>query len=250
MTYIKNCLITLLLIITPLVALAKVPNEDDILDQITDPASQNYYPNLYIRFTLGDSTLTADNYHYLYYGFVYQENYRPLEVNNSIDKVLMLAASIDSEKPNVGSLDNLIIAVDEALELNPFSPQLWNLLSFAYGSLGDTTREEAAYNRVISILQTIDDSGSGLKKGTPKHIIMFDHATDYLTSKSLTSQSARIVDRAVEYIPFVQEVDIDGKKRKGLFFDYSRIYRQKPDGYEYKRDKSWQLNNLEPWRKK
>ncbi len=251
MTYIKiifrTTVISLLLLVTPLVASSKSPVESDIVEQTSDPSSENYYPNLQLRFWMGDKTLTEDNFHYLYYGFTYQDAYRPLEVNSSMDKVMLLASALNPAAPNVASLDSLIIAVNQALEFNPFSPQLWNLLSFAYGALGDTTREEQSYDRVVRILQTIENSGDGAKKGTPKHIIMFDHAIDYLSSLSIAHSSARVVDREVEYIPFQDEQIIDGRKYKGIFFNYSRIYAQRPADYEHKRSRSWQLNNLKPW---
>lgn len=246
----KYLLISCMLLLAPIVAQSKSPNEDDIIDKTTDATSQNYYPNLYLRFLMGDTTLTLDNYHYLYYGYIYQNGYRPLEVDNSMNKVLMLASAINPAEPNVAALDNLILAANEAVDFNPFSAQLWNLLSFAYGALGDTTREAAAYDKVTKILQTIDDSGDGLKKDSPKHIIMFDHAIDYLASLSIPHSAAQVVDRAVEYIPFEEKQEIDGRDRKGMFFDYSRIYRNKPEGYEYQRERSWQLNNLKPWKKR
>mgnify|MGYP002511177245 CR=1 FL=1 len=38
-----------------------------------------------------------------------------------------------------------------------------------------------------------------------------------------------------------------GRKRvKGYYFDYSRIYSRKPDNVSFKRDRTWQFNNLPP----
>jgi hypothetical protein len=35
-------------------------------------------------------------------------------------------------------------------------------------------------------------------------------------------------------------------KIKGFYFDYSRVYRNKPDEVIIKRDRTWQFNNLKP----
>ena len=33
---------------------------------------------------------------------------------------------------------------------------------------------------------------------------------------------------------------------KGFYFDYSRVYRNKPDDVTIKRDRTWQINGLQP----
>ena len=48
-----------------------------------------------------------------------------------------------------------------------------------------------------------------------------------------------IRDRIVPYV-------VEGKKRKGFYFDFSRVYWNKPEGYTYQRDRTWQFNNLKP----
>ncbi len=242
-------LLTLLLLL-PLTLVAKTPNEDDITEKINDPVSPFYYPNLQIRFDNGDS-FTAEEFHYLYYGFAYSERYRPLESNSKSDKVLLLASAIDPDTPTQSALDEIVIAATEALETNPFSPTLWNLLSYAYGALGDKEREEMAFNRFNLILSTIDDSGNGLKERSPKHIIMFDHAIDLLASQGISHDKAQVISRTVEYIPF-RSYQRDGgkqgggKKIKGLYFDFGRIYWNKPDNVTYKRDQKWQFNGIAP----
>ncbi len=236
-----------LLLLLPLSLLAKVPVEDDITDKINDPLSEFYYPNLYIKFNNGGE-FTAEEFHYLYYGFAYSELYKPLSTNDKIDRVLLLASGLDPQAPSESTLDEIVISANEALVHNPFSPTLWNLLAYAYGALGDKEREKMAFDRFNLILSTIDSSGDGLKEKSPKHIIMFDHALDLLTTEGIAHERAKVISRTVEYIPFIeaQRDGGDGKKVKGLYFDFGRIYWNKPDNVTYKRDRTWQFNNLKP----
>ncbi len=239
-----------LLLLLPLSLFAKVPVEDDIIDKINDPASAYYYPNLYIRFQNGGS-FTEEEFHYLYYGFAYHDLYKPLATNTKIDRVLLLASSLDPDQPSQSTLDEIIISANEALLQNPFSPTLWNLLAYAYGTTGDTMREEMAFERFNQILSTIDSSGDGIKEKSPKHIIMFDHALDLLTTQGIEHDKAKVISRTVEFIPFIERLrdggeSSRGKKVKGLYFDFGRIYWNKPDDMTYKRDQSWQFNNLKP----
>ena len=51
---------------------------------------------------------------------------------------------------------------------------------------------------------------------------------------------------ATVFVPLLVPYVVDGKKRKGFYFDFGRVYWNKPEGYTYKRDRTWQFNNLKP----
>ena len=70
-------ILLLLIALLPLVADAKTPVEQDIIDRITDQRSPYYYLKLMMRYTNGALDLTDEDYHYLYYGFAYQDAYKP-----------------------------------------------------------------------------------------------------------------------------------------------------------------------------
>ena len=206
-------------LLLPALAVAKVPVEEDILDRITDTSSPYYYTGLMMRYNAGDETLTDEDYHYLYYG---------------------------PDAPDVGTLEAIISAGTDALARDPFSPKLLNLMSYAYGALGDKERERAYSNRMNGIVRTILSSGDGFTQKTPRHILMFDHALDVLTVEGFSYDKSRVISRTVEFVPLTSPYVVEGKKRRGFYFDFSRIYRNKPEGYTYKRDRTWQFNNLKP----
>ena len=182
-----------LLLFLPLMATAKIPVEEDIIRQTLDSESPYYYPNLMLRYQSGDDSMTEEDYHYLYYGYAYQDAYKPLNANSDMDKAILIAQTVDFENPTHESLEKLIAAVNDALVQDPFSPKLLNLLAFAYGALGDSKNEQINYNRMNSILATIEDSGNGLKEGSAWHILMFGHALDLLavTTAKHASSAAR-----------------------------------------------------------
>ena len=236
----------LLSLLVPALAAAGVPDEDMILDRTMDAQSAFYYPALMMRYNAGDETLTDEDYHYLYYGYAFQEEYKPFASNQALDRMLMIASRIDVERPLREDLEQLISAGNDAQKVDPFSPKMLNLMAYAYGALGDTVRERAYYERMNRIIRTIEESGDGYTQKTPQHILMFDHALDVMASEGYTYGKSRIISRTVEFIPLVVPYVVEGKKRKGFYFDFSRIYRNKPEGYTYKRDRTWQFNNLKP----
>ena len=237
----KLFITALLTAIVALTSTAQVPNNDTIFAAINDSNSPYYYPNLMMRYQAGDK-LTDQEYHYLYYGYAYQAAYRPLNDNPGMTKVQNIMARIAIETPSVVDIDQLIAACSEAMEYDPFSPKLLNIMAYAYGTAGDTVRENTYATHLQAILRTIAASGTGEKEKEPMHIIFFSHGVDFIAAKGWNQRKGKIISREVEFIPF----EVPKNKLKGYFFDYSRVYWNKPDDYTFKRERTWQFNNLKP----
>ena len=244
----KHLLLSLFLTILPVVSMAqddtlRVPDEDDILHQTLSASSPYYYTNLMLKYRSVGEVMTAEEYFYLYYGYLYQEAYRPFVDNRSLDEMLLIVSGIDIELPEITQLEALIERGIEAMEIDPFNPKVLNMLAFAYGALGDAEREKQYFNHLNGVLSTIESSGTGLKESSPWHILMFSHAYDLLASKGYQYGQSKIISRNVEYVPLTKKSE---DKVKGFYFDYSRVYRNKPDEVVIKRDRTWQFNNLKP----
>ena len=220
-----------------------IPDEEDIIHQTLSTSSPYYYTNLLLKYHNGTEPLTDMEYHYLYYGFMYQEDYRPFAENTALDRMLLVMTGIDPDQPTVMQLEALIENGTEAMKVDPFNPKVLNMMAYAYGALGDATREQLYYNHLNGILSTIERSGTGLKEDGRWHVLMFSHAYDLLASKGYNYQESRIVSREAMFIPIAQRPK---ERIKGFYFDYSRIYRNKPDDVTFKRDRTWQFNNLKP----
>lgn len=236
----------LALLLFPLLATAKPPVEEDILDRTLDTSSPFYYTKLMMRYNTGDETLSAEDYHYLYYGYAYQDAYKPLNSNPDMDRLMMAASRVDFEKPRVDEVESLLSIANDAYARDPFSPTVLNLMAYSYGALGDTIREKAYFDRMNGVLGAIRDSGDALTQKSPRHVLMFDHALDLLAADDIAHGKARVISRTVEFVPLLSPRIIDDKKVKGYYFDFGRVYWNKPEGYTYKRDRTWQFNNLKP----
>lgn len=237
----KRIFFILLASFVALAAVAGTPNNDRIFAAINDVESPLYYPNLMLRYKEG-KPMSDEEYHHLYYGYAFQPSYKPLEVNTSMTRVQEIMARISIDEPSVRDIDELIAAGIAAMEHDPFSPSLLNILVYAYGAVGDKGRERSYAEHLNGILRCIEQSGDGLKERSPMHIIMFSHGLDYIASKNIKYLKGRIISRTVEFVPF----DFPREKVKGYYFDYSRIYWNKPENYTFKRERTWQFNNLKP----
>jgi hypothetical protein len=221
----------------------RTPDEDDIIHQTVSTASPYYYTNLMLKYRNGTEQMTPLEYYYLYYGYIYDENYRPFSENEPLDRMLMVMAGINPDEPNVMQLESLVENGTKAMEIDPFNPKVLNMLAYAYGALGDTVREQLYFNHLNGILTTIESTGTGLKEDNRWHVIMFSHAYDLLASKGYNYMENRIISREAMFIPIEQRPK---ERVKGFYFDYSRIYRNKPEDVTFKRDRTWQFNNLKP----
>ena len=221
----------------------RVPDEDDIIHKTVSVSSPYYYTNLMLKYRNGTSELSELDYYYLYYGYMYDENYRPFSENDALDRMLLVMAGINPDAPTMMQLESLIENGAAAMEIDPFNPKVLNIMAYAYGALGDTRREQLYYNHLNGILSTIESTGTGLKEEERWHVLMFSHAYDLLASKEYSYGESRIISRNAMFIPIAQRPK---ERIKGFYFDYSRIYRNKPDNVTIKRDRTWQINNLKP----
>ncbi|MBR5465743.1 MAG: DUF4919 domain-containing protein [Alistipes sp.] len=239
-------ILLLLALLLPLIGVGKTPVEQDILDRITDQRSPYYYLKLMMRYVNGALDLTDDDYHYLYYGYAYQEGYKPLEANPDMEEMLALMKGMNPDKVDHALLEQLLMRANAARMRDPFSPTILNVLTFVHQMLGNDGEAQRWSAHLNGVIRTILSSGDGLTIKSPRHILMFDHALDVMAAEGLAPGDARVVSRTVEFVPLVSAQVIEGKKRKGVYFNFERIYRNKPEGYTYKRERTWQFNNLKP----
>ena len=152
--------------------------------------------------------------------------------------------TLNTDEPDREQMQYIISVCTEAMYADPFNPTVLNMMVFAHGALGDKVKEEAYYNHLQGVLNTIKTSGDGRTDKYPMHIIMFSHAVDVVASMGVEPKRAEIISRNVEYIPLAEPRRVPDGKIKGFYFDYSRIYRNKPDDVTFKRERTWQFNNL------
>ena len=217
-----------------------VPSEEDILQRTIDSSSPYYLPRLLGLYLSGERPLTLEEYHYLYYGYAYTDDYKPLEPIEAETEVLVAMEKVMAEA-NGENIDQLIGAALRVMESDPFSPKNLNFLVYAYGLLGDKENEQLCYDRLDKVLRTIERSGSGTKESEPKHVLRFSHAADVLYARGVEIKRREVVSRTAEFI-FLTQKDQFGQQ--GYYFDFSRVYWNKPEGEPKPQKRGWTLNNV------
>ena len=127
------------------------------------------------------------------------------------------------------------------MERDPFSPKNLNFLAYAYGLLGDEVNEKRCFDRLNRVLATIESSGTGVKEGSPMHVLSFSHAADLIYARGQQIKRREVVSRTAEFV-FLDMKDRYGNQ--GYYFDFSRIYWTKPDVLPEREKRGWTLNNV------
>lgn len=219
----------------------RVPDNEDILQRSINADSPYYIDRLLAKYLVGEEPMTAEEMHYLYYGYAYSADYKPLEPIPAEDRVLAVVEEIMTE-PTEERMRRLVDAAMEVMERDPFSPKNLNFLAFAYGSLGDSVNERRCFERLEAVIATIEASGTGEKESSPMHVLMFSHAADVLYARGLDIKSREVVSRTTEFIYLPMK---DERGNLGYYFDFSRIYWVKSDHQaETSEPRRWRLNDM------
>lgn len=231
-----------LLLLLPLllcIQALKAPDNEAILRATLDASGDHYYPALMQRYADGDQQLTGEDFYYLYYGYAYRDEYRPLTRISEADSILMIL----EHAPEPDSLQCLEIVrlAEQVILHDPFSPLNLNMMAYAYTILGDVEAAQLNAWRAARILEVIKASGTGISERSPWAVLSFEHAEDVIKSMNLLPTSRRVVSRTVEYI----DVGLRGQGRtKGYFFDFSRAYWNKPEQLPEPQRGGWMINGI------
>lgn len=208
------------------------PNYDKIEMDISDPFSALFYPTLMERYAQGDTTLTARDYHYLYYGFPFQKGYKPLMDSPYTDSLNFEFGRRTS--PNPATYLKIVTYARGAVGDRPFSLRDLNALAFGLKMLGEDSLAVAITHKVKMIESAIKSTGTGLGTSSPWYIIYMNDAEDVLNLMSANYTRSMMVNSKVMFIPVsnLPEIGYTDKKLRGFYFDYSQIYLRKPDYLE------------------
>ncbi len=235
-------LIALLTVIIPLGAAAQamVPDDDYILRATIDYESPYYYPSLMLRYEAGDTTLTREDYHYLYYGYAFQEAYKPLDPVQGEPRVLALLEAYP--EPDSLQAAELVHAAIQVFRQDPFSPRNINFLAYGYAMMGDSVNAAVNADRLEKILWVIGNSGTGLNEKSPRHVLWFAHTNDFIAAQGSSIESRLVKTKTVEYVRLTEK---DENNLKGYYFDFGRIYRNSPDNpVRNRRSEGFELNGI------
>lgn len=200
------------------------PDYRKIAAEVADAASPYYYPTLMGRYERGDTTLTLQDYRHLYYGYPEQPGYKPLLASPYADSLEMAFGK--KTRPEANDYRRIAGFAREILKGEPFSMRDMNVLAFAYQMLDEPEKARIQMVKIRGVLDAIRSTGTGLREESPWYVIYMRDAEDVLNLIGARFTKLIILTRSVEYAPVYNMPD---KKNKGYYFDYSEVYKRRPD---------------------
>ncbi len=183
--------------------------------EISNEASKNYYPKLIKKFKDGEE-LTRQQYRLLYYGYTFQEGYRPYD-RHTLEPVLskLMAGSYDQR-----NLLELKDVTETMLKDNPFDLRLLYYLQQWNKSLNlpeEAKLSDVKYNGIVSAIRS---SGNGASEETA---FVINYETDkHMFLRALGLAATRQESRGFTDYIFVSPNE---SEVEGVYFEIERMAR-------------------------
>ena len=169
------------------------PNYKQIKKQVESKDSEFYYPELLRRFQAADTTLTAEQIYYFYYGTATRPDYNPYRLSNYDG----LKEALSGDEVTEEGWRKAAQVVDEELESDPTNLRFHIYKQIVYSNLyGDDSQEAiGAYNQVIMLFTTITSTGDGKSPETAFHVISTTDEYGLMDMLGLSLKSQSLVER-------------------------------------------------------
>lgn len=180
---------------------------DEIKINTTDSNSKFYYPTLIKQFLDNDTTLTSEDYKYLYYGNVFTDYYNPYGKSNSEIGFI--------EVYNLGDFQKAIPFGIATLKENPINLKVTFKLLTCYHALGNKDSADFYAKKYYSLIDVIYKSGNGKSVSTAFVVINVNDEYQILADLGLVSIKQAFLSEPVDilFISKKHQKKIKGQKK-------------------------------------
>lgn len=153
------------------------PDMKQIEKNVKEQSSSYYFPKLMEKYMAGDEQMTLEEGRHLYFGFIYQPQYTPVDTsvyNSKLADVLSKSSFIPADYKEILEYSNALLLED------PFNLRALNAKLLVYAQENNT----AAYKKVAQqrhiVQNAIAGTGDGMSEKTPFYVIKISHEYDIL----------------------------------------------------------------------
>lgn len=206
------------------------PDFEKIRTEINNPKSRFYYPTLMKNYEKSDTSMSVEDYRYLYLGAMYQEDYNPYRKSEFRDKIQELYYR---ESHTRAELDSIIAYAELSLGDDPFDLEQMNYLIYALRGRGKKNKASIWQYRLNHILQAIISTGTGLDPENAWYVINPRHEYNIINFQNRMVESQEFQAPYYEYIKLAPLPDDQQKGAEGYYFNIHRLleeyYRKYPE---------------------
>lgn len=208
------------------------PDLEKIKEEVTNPSSRYYYPELMKRYEAYDTTrLNLEDYRHLYLGAMYQEDYNPYRKSEYRDRIQELYYRPDHSRTE---LDSIIAYAELSLADDPFDLEQINYLIYALKGRGKNTKASIWQFRLNHLLQAIVSTGTGLDPDNAWVIINPRHEYNIANFQNRVVESQQFQEPCYDYIKLAPVSGSTSKTgAEGYYFNIRPLleeyYRKYPE---------------------
>ncbi len=199
------------------------PDLELIAERTTDPTSEFYYPTLLRSFQANDTTMTPEQFQYLYYGTLFQEDYDPYRESPNPQLLQELIPIYAKERRTRADRAKMADYATAVLASNPVDlRQLTNRI-YVYEKNGKYDLAKIWQFKLNHLLLVIAASGTGLTPETAWIVVYPQHEYDFLNLSGRTARSQRFEPPYYDYIMISKRTNSDPD---GFYFNISELLHQ------------------------
>ncbi len=199
------------------------PDLDAIARESTDENSKFYYPRLLKAFNANDTTMTAEEFQYFYYGTFFQEDYDPYREAPNPTLLQELQPIYAKEKRTRADRTKILDYALQVLDDNPVDlRQLTNRI-FVYEQNGKFDLAKIWQYKLNHLLLVIAASGNGANPENAFVVVYPQHEYDFLNLSGKMAQSQRFEPPHFDFIAVEKNAR---NNQDGYYFDIAEMLRQ------------------------
>ena len=189
---------------------------DTIKAATQDSKSKFFFPKLMKAFESNDTTMTFEEYRYLYYGYVFQEDYNPFRESQYADMIESLYYNKEFTRSECDTIEKY---AELSLDDNIFDLQQMEYFIFALKEKKKFARAAIRQYRLNHIIATILSSGNGTAEN-PWVVTSVSHEYYILNKLGYVATEHRTLPGCIDFIAVNPKND---KSPEGFYFDASKI---------------------------
>lgn len=176
------------------------PDLEAIHAAVIDENSKFYYPKLLKEFLANDTTMTAEDFQYFYYGTLFQEDYDPYRGAPSPETQAKLAPLLNKTAWSRAERKMILDYAMEALADNPINlRQLTNRI-FVYEQNGKHDLAKIWQYKLNHLLLVIAASGNGTAPDNAWVVVYPQDEYDFLNLSGITVKEAKFEAPYYDYV--------------------------------------------------
>lgn len=196
------------------------PDMNRIAREVSDPSSRFYYPELMRRYERNETIMNAEDYRYLYLGYLFQEDYNPYRHSSYSNKV---EEQYYKPKHTNAECDTIIKYAELSLADNPFDLRQINFLIYALREKRKTNLANIWQYRLNHLVGAIASTGTGLDEENAWYVINPQHEYYLLNLLGRVAEEQRFVEPYYDYIKVTPKGE---KDPEGYYFNVKHVLEE------------------------